>query len=121
MISNVSVSKPNWHENKYSLVLGAASSTKGIILVASPIAIGNTPDAIGSNVPICPNFLVPIIRATLPPAVLENRPESLSKITQPDFILLYHYPNKFNCGVAGSSDETTFFLRGADFCGGTDI
>ena len=88
VISSVSVSKPKTHENKSSFLLEFISSIKGIIFVALPIAIGSTPDAIGSSVPICPNFLVSNMRAMRPPAVLENRPDSLSKIINPSAIFI---------------------------------
>ena len=53
--SYVSVVIPNVNSQIYDLSLFNISS---LTLVAFPIHIGNTPDASGSRVPVCPTFFV---------------------------------------------------------------
>ena len=53
--SYVSVVIPNVNSQIYDLSLFNISS---LTLVAFPIHIGNTPDASGSRVPVCPTYFV---------------------------------------------------------------
>src|SRR6516164_8562925 len=57
--------------------------TKETVLVASPSAIGRTPDANGSRVPACPARLALKKRLTTPTACVEVIPTGLSRTSQP--------------------------------------
>src|SRR6516165_8246588 len=57
--------------------------TKETVLVASPSAIGRTPDANGSRVPACPARLALKHRLTTPTACVEVIPTGLSRTSQP--------------------------------------
>src|SRR6516165_8330044 len=57
--------------------------TKETVLVASPSAIGRTPDANGSSVPACPARLALKSRLTTPTACVEVIPTGLSRMSQP--------------------------------------
>src|SRR5208337_334964 len=53
------------------------------VLVASPKATGNMPEASGSSVPACPAFLALNRRLSLDTAWIEVRPTGLSSTIQP--------------------------------------
>src|ERR1700738_628914 len=57
--------------------------TKETVLVASPSAIGRTPDANGSRVPACPARLALKDRLITPTACVEVIPTGLSRTSQP--------------------------------------
>src|SRR5580658_10542469 len=78
--SSLSVSSPHLTTKRYDLI---PSWTIGTVLVASPKAIGSTPEASGSSVPAWPAFLALNRYLTCATACVEVSPTGLSRQTQP--------------------------------------
>src|SRR5579872_74366 len=78
--SSVSVSSPHLTVNRYDF---APSWTIETVLVASPKAIGRTPEASGSSVPAWPAFLALNSQRNCETACVEVTPTGLSRQTQP--------------------------------------
>src|ERR1700730_5307339 len=76
---------------------------EAVVLVASPIAIGNTPVANGSRVPACPTW-VPVLRRTGSTTRFEVMPSGLVETSQPcrppsAFIVVVLRPSSFRLEV----------------------
>jgi len=79
-------------------------------LVALPIQIGNTPVTSGSNVPVCPTFLVRSSFRTLNTQSCEVRPAGLCKTKTPSTHSSSPFHLKKGVSEAKTTFETPFFV-----------